>query len=68
MKTSSLMPGNNAECVKLILDLQKVSRTVISQVDNIENLTRPLTTKSPATSAQLLKFANSDYDEAIRAF
>ncbi len=56
---------NKAECVKLILDLQKVSRTVIARMDALEKLAQPLTSNSAPTTAQLLKFANSDHDEVI---
>jgi hypothetical protein len=65
LKSSAMRFTNNAECVKLILDLQKVSRTVLAQIDALQLLARPLTSDGPPTSDQLLKFANSDHDEII---
>jgi hypothetical protein len=56
---------NKAENVKLILELQKVSRTVIAQINALEKLALALTSNIPPTSEQLLKFANSDHDEVI---
>lgn len=52
-----------AECLRLLHDLQKASRTVLAQLEKLETLTRPIATDSPASSEQLLKFVNSDHDE-----
>lgn len=56
---------HKADCVKSIPDLQKVSRTVIGQIDELEKLALPLNSNTPPTSDQLFKFANSDHDEII---
>lgn len=56
---------SDAECLKLLHDLQKTSRTVLTQIEKLETLLRPLIAEIPATERQLLEFANSDHDELV---